>query len=28
VLQPDSTQPLRAALPGITAIRSLADLVP
>jgi HAD superfamily hydrolase (TIGR01509 family) len=27
VLQPDSTQPLRAALPGITAIRSLADLV-
>ena len=28
VLQPDSTQPLRAALAGITAIRSLADLVP
>jgi putative hydrolase of the HAD superfamily len=28
VLQPDSTQPLRAALPGFGVIRGLGDLVP
>jgi putative hydrolase of the HAD superfamily len=28
VLLPDSTQPLRAALPGFTAIRGLGDLAP
>ena len=28
VLLPDSTQPLRAALPGFPAVRGLADLVP
>ncbi len=28
VLWPDSTQPLRAALPGFTAIRGLGDLAP
>jgi FMN phosphatase YigB (HAD superfamily) len=28
VLWPDSTQPLRVALPGFTAIRGLGDLLP